>query len=63
MAIEARAYDDGVAFRYIVPEQAGVKELRITNEAHEFRFQQRRDHVEPDPARFSRPATKTTITN
>ncbi len=38
LAIEARAYDDGVAFRYVVPEQAAVKEMRITNEATEFRF-------------------------
>ena len=38
LTIEARAYDDGVAFRYIIPAQAGVKELRITNEATQFRF-------------------------
>jgi alpha-glucosidase len=38
LTIEARAYDDGVAFRYIIPAQAGVKELRITNEATEFCF-------------------------
>ncbi len=38
LAIEARAYDDGVAFRYVVPEQPSLKELRIANEATEFRF-------------------------
>ena len=38
LAIEARAYDDGVAFRYVVPEQPAVKELRILNESTEFRF-------------------------
>jgi alpha-glucosidase len=38
LAIEARAYDDGVAFRYVVPEQPSVKEMRITNEATGFRF-------------------------
>ena len=38
MAIEARAYDDGVAFRYVVPDQPGLKELRITNEATQFHF-------------------------
>ncbi len=38
MAIEARAYDDGVAFRYVVPDQPGVKDLRITNEATQFHF-------------------------
>ncbi|MGD0500872.1 MAG: glycoside hydrolase family 97 protein [Bryobacteraceae bacterium] len=38
LAIEARAYDDGVAFRYVVPEQPNVKEMRISNEATQFRF-------------------------
>jgi alpha-glucosidase len=38
MVVEARAYDDGVAFRYVVPEQPAVKELRILNESTEFRF-------------------------
>ncbi len=38
LAIEARAYDDGAAFRYVVPEQAAIAELRILNEATQFRF-------------------------
>ena len=38
LVVEARAYDDGVAFRYIVPEQPSLKELRILNEATQFRF-------------------------
>jgi alpha-glucosidase len=38
LAIEARAYNDGVAFRYFVPEQPSLKQMRITNEATEFRF-------------------------
>jgi len=38
LVIEARAYDDGVAFRYVVPEQPSVKELRILNESTQFRF-------------------------
>ena len=38
LVLEARAYDDGVAFRYVVPEQPGVKELRILNESTQFRF-------------------------
>ena len=38
LAIEARAYDDGVAFRYVVPEQPSLKELRILNESTQFRF-------------------------
>jgi alpha-glucosidase len=36
--IEARAYDDGVAFRYVAPEQPGWKEVRILNEATQFHF-------------------------
>jgi alpha-glucosidase len=38
LVVEARAYDDGVAFRYVVPEQPSIKELRILNESTEFRF-------------------------
>ncbi|MGA9623728.1 MAG: glycoside hydrolase family 97 protein [Bryobacteraceae bacterium] len=38
LVLEARAYDDGVAFRYVVPEQPSLKELRILNEATQFRF-------------------------
>jgi alpha-glucosidase len=38
LVLEARAYDDGVAFRYVVPEQPSIKELRILNEATQFRF-------------------------
>ncbi len=36
--VEARAYDDGVAFRYIVPAQPSLSELRVTNEATQFHF-------------------------
>jgi len=38
LIVEARAYDDGVAFRYVVPEQPSVKDLRILNESTEFHF-------------------------
>ena len=38
LVVEARAYDDGVAFRYVVPEQPGLKEVRILNEATQFHF-------------------------
>jgi alpha-glucosidase len=38
LVMEARAYDDGVAFRYLVPEQPSLKELRILNESTEFHF-------------------------
>ena len=33
-----RAYDDGVAVRYVVPEQAGVAGFKVMNEATQFNF-------------------------
>ena len=33
-----RAYDDGVAFRYLVPAGAGLKTLQVRNEETEFTF-------------------------
>lgn len=36
LTIEARAFDDGVAFRYVVPEQAGMTRVRIAHELTEF---------------------------
>ena len=38
LAIEARAYDDAVAFRYILPDQAAIRELRLKEEHTEFRL-------------------------
>ncbi len=38
LAIEARAFDDGVAFRYVVPEQPAVKQVRIAHELTEFTY-------------------------
>jgi alpha-glucosidase len=38
LVVEARAYDEGVAFRYVVPEQPSLKDLRILNESTQFRF-------------------------
>jgi alpha-glucosidase len=34
--VEARAYNDGAAFRYVVPQQDGLDELRIANEHTQF---------------------------
>jgi len=36
--IEARAYDDGAAFRYRVPRQNALREIRIAREATQFRI-------------------------
>ncbi|HEV2493558.1 MAG TPA: glycoside hydrolase family 97 protein [Terriglobia bacterium] len=38
LVIEARAYDDAIAFRYVVPEQAGLHEFKLKNEKTEFRL-------------------------
>jgi alpha-glucosidase len=38
LSIEARAYDDGVAFRYLIPEQRDLQVIRVTRERTEFRF-------------------------
>jgi alpha-glucosidase len=38
LRVEARAYDDGVAFRYIVPDQPAIREFRMTGEETEFRI-------------------------
>jgi alpha-glucosidase len=37
-ALDARAYDDGVAFRYAAPPRGDTVERRIANEATEFRL-------------------------
>ncbi|MBN9658811.1 MAG: glycoside hydrolase family 97 protein [Acidobacteria bacterium] len=36
--VEARAYNDAIAFRYIVPAQPGLSEYVLTREATEFRI-------------------------
>jgi alpha-glucosidase len=38
LKIEARAYDNGIAFRYLVPEQDAVKEIKLRQEETEFRL-------------------------
>ena len=38
LTVEVRAYDDGVAFRYILPEQAAIKDANIEHELTEFRY-------------------------
>src|SRR5690348_425978 len=37
MVMEARAYNDAIAFRYVVPEQPALKEFRLAKENTEFR--------------------------
>jgi alpha-glucosidase len=38
LLIEARAYNDGIAFRYVLPEQDAIKKLRLKQEDTEFRI-------------------------
>jgi alpha-glucosidase len=38
LAIEVRAFDEGVAFRYAVPDQATLKQMRIAHEMTEFTY-------------------------
>ena len=38
LEIEARAYDDAVAFRYVVPDQRAIRDFRLANEHTEFRI-------------------------
>jgi alpha-glucosidase len=38
LTVELRAYDDGVAFRYIVPRQGAIRELRLVREKTEFKI-------------------------
>jgi len=38
LLIEARAYNDGIAFRYVLPEQDAIKGLRLKQEDTEFRI-------------------------
>jgi len=38
MTVEVRAFDDGIGFRYLVPEQPALKDVRIANELTEFTY-------------------------
>ena len=38
LSIEVRAFDDGVAFRYIVPDQPSIHSLRIEHELTQFHY-------------------------
>ncbi len=38
LSLEIRAFDDGVAFRYVVPKQAGLQTLRIEHELTQFAY-------------------------
>ena len=41
--LELRAYDDGVAFRYVLPEQEGLAEVEVADEATQFEYRRQPD--------------------
>ena len=53
LEIEARsAYNDAVAFRYVVPQQEALDGFQLTAEHTEFRLQQGRNRLRPAPAQL-----------
>jgi alpha-glucosidase len=38
LSVEVRAYDDGVAFRYVLPQQSGLQHVRIEHELTGFNY-------------------------
>jgi len=38
LTIEARVFDDGIGFRYLVPDQPGLKQVRIARELTQFTY-------------------------
>ncbi len=40
MIVEARAYNNGIAFRYVLPAQGSIADLHLRDEETEFRFSQ-----------------------
>lgn len=40
LLVEARAYNNGICFRYVIPSQSAIRDLRLRSEATEFRFSQ-----------------------
>ncbi len=38
LALEVRAYDDGVAFRYVLPQQPSIREMRLAGERTQFQL-------------------------
>jgi alpha-glucosidase len=38
LQLEFRAYNDGIAFRYLIPDQEGLPQLHVMDELTEFAF-------------------------
>ncbi len=53
--VEIRAYDDAVAFRYIIPRSTPLKDLFIQDEATEFNFPQGRSQPSRGQIRLQSP--------
>jgi alpha-glucosidase len=54
--LEARAFDTGVAFRYVIPKTSLVEEIFIQNEDTEFRFPEDIETFPSVPPDFGAPA-------
>jgi alpha-glucosidase len=53
--VEVRAYNDGVAFRYVLPRQTPLEELLIADEVTEFRFPQKVETADRVPLPLTLP--------
>jgi alpha-glucosidase len=49
--VEARVYNDGVAFRYVIPRSTPLLEFVITEEATEFHFAEKETNMEFGPGK------------
>lgn len=49
--VEARAYNDGVAFRYVLPQSTPLMEFVIAEEATEFHFAEKETKMEFEPGK------------
>jgi alpha-glucosidase len=56
LTVEVRAFNDGVAFRYVIPASTPLRELQIADEATEFALPQPVDPPATLPFVFEQPA-------
>ncbi len=54
LTVEARAYNDGIAFRYLIPDEPRTKDIRIVNEKTQFVDCRGCHHVSADSKRLSK---------
>ena len=59
ITVEVRAYDDGVAFRYVVPWSNPLVDMRIDDEVHGISVRQGCRKLSAYSSRIFKPITKT----